>query len=352
MKMEVRPFECNDLHAGIGELLEAAFPRRPEYHDTEWYASLWRWLETHPLANETYRWVLTLDGAVAGSISALPLYYRISGRRVVAHTPGDFMVHPQHGFHALALMRTFFRSCQNCVSVDQFEATIKLEKWMGAVQVQNLTYAAKLLDAPRHAARHSSAAGRLPGHLLRASDNVLGASFGGGLSVEVLDGFDQSFDRFFEAVAAAAPCMPEKGASFLNWRYGPGSPHARATILGVRDGERLLGYAVLFTSQRGRDGYLLDLVTLPGRREVARALLVEALRCFRRDRAYIVRYRFLESPNSPRSRDLGRLGFFFRTSRRSTLLAAFADPELHKAASTPNHWSYSVGDGEGSYWVL
>ena len=92
----------------------------------------------------------------------------------------------------------------------------------------------------------------------------------------MLEGFDESFDELFEEIATLVPCLPEKDAAFLRWRYGPGSPRAPATVLGVRDTERRLGYTVLWISG-GQNGYLLDLTTLPGRRDVARALLRAAV---------------------------------------------------------------------------
>jgi hypothetical protein len=60
------------------------------------------------------------------------------------------------------------------------------------------------------------------------------------------------------------------------------------TILGVRAAETLLGYAVLKVTSVGDTGYVLDLVTHPGHHDVARALLRQAVRHFRRLYAYTV----------------------------------------------------------------
>jgi hypothetical protein len=141
----------------------------------------------------------------------------------------------------------------------------------------------------------------------------------------------------------------------LRWRYGTGSPQTPVTILGVRDGEGLLGYAVLgvtvVTPQGFRDAYVLDLTTLPGRRDVARALVRESVRFFRQAGVPLVRYRFLMSPTSPQSSDLLRLGFFYRNARRNMLLTKFADRGLHKTANDTANWSYNIGDGEATFWV-
>jgi hypothetical protein len=84
---------------------------------------------------------------------------------------------------------------------------------------------------------------------------------------------------------------------------------------------------------------------------VARALLPEVVRFFRRAGVPLVRYRFLESPTSPRSSDLLRMGFFPRKGRRNKLLFKFKDPGLHKTARDIDNWSYNIGDGEATFWV-
>jgi hypothetical protein len=401
-KVAVRPAEGADLPE-INKLRLLVYPHLPESRDVEWHASIWRWLGSHPAADEMHRWVLaTEEGEVVGHLAATPQYYRIDGRRVVAHTPADYQVLPQYGFHALLLMRKFFRTAQNCVACDMVPAVIGVETRLGAEVAGDLHYAAKLLNVsrlpvpqipapvrrflklkePTATARGYDALseaeplggqeehdvppmrpraplprpikGLLNGGLWGV-DEALGAAFGSKLEVEVLEGFDESFDELFEKVASAVPCLPEKDSAFLRWRYGPGSPQTPVTILGVRDGDSLLGYAVLGvtveTPQGYRDAYVLDLTTLPGRRDVARALLREAVRFFRREGVPIVRYRFLMSPTSPRSSDLLRLGFFYRNRRRNTLLTKFEDRGLHKTANDTANWSYSIGDGEATFWL-
>ena len=163
--------------------------------------------------------------------------------------------------------------------------------------------------------------------------------------------FDETFDELFESVAAGVPCVPEKDAAFLRWRYGPGSPQSGVTVLGVREGETLLGYAVLNATADGETGYVLDLTTRPGRRDVARTLLHGVVHYFRRLPVHSVRYRLVQSPSSPQLSDLRRLGFFLRSKKRSALLVKFTDSALHGIAKDIAHWSYSYGDAEGSFWI-
>jgi hypothetical protein len=399
MKVFIRPFDDPSLEEGVARLRVAAYPQFPETRDVEFYSSAYRWLRSHPLGNDMHRWVaVTGDDQVVGHLAAAPQYYRINGQRVAAHTPCDYMVNSRHGFQALSLMRTFFRVTSNCVACDMVPAVIEVESRLGAEVAGQLQYAVKLLNVsrlpapslpapvrrllrpeeqtsvvrgytnrpgtePRETEEQISAppvqprapipapVKKLLNGGLRMVDEALGSGFAGGLKAEVINEFDESFDDLFEKVAAAVDCVPEKNAEFLRWRYGPGSPQYPVTVLGVKGGETLLGYAVLMVASTGQDGYILDLTTLPERRDVARTLLRESVRHFRRAGAQIVRYRFCESANSPRSGDLRRLGFFYRRGRRNSLLVKFSDSSLHEAARDITRWSYAAGDGEASFWT-
>ena len=355
MKVVVRPLESTDLQRDLIKLRILARPHDPSAYDVDWQSRIWCWLESHPLADRMHRWVVDAAGEIVGHLAALPQYYRINGQRVVAHTPADYMVLPGYGFHAITLMRKFFRTCENCVTGDVKPAVISVETRLGAEEVGRLQHAAKLLNIAGVPAFPTS----VPQHItqllnwgLQAVDRVLMATILVDHSrVEVLERFDETFDELFESIAAAVPCVPEKDAAFLRWRYGPSSPQSGVTVLGVREGELLLGYAVLNSTADGNTGYVLDLATRPGRRDVARTLLHGMVHHFRRLCVHSVRYRLIQSPSSPQLSDLRRLGFFLLRKRRSSLLVKFTDSALHEIAKDIAHWSYSYGDSEGSFWI-
>ncbi len=330
-------------------------PQSPEAYDVGWQSSTWRWLDNHPLADRMHRWVLDAQGEIVGHLAALPQYYYINGQRIIAHTPAEYMVLPGYGFHAVTLMREFFRTCENCVTSDTASAVIGIETRLGAEEAGELQFGAKLWDLaalPGLATPVPIPLRRALNWGLRAADRALAATaLVDRLRVEVLEGFDKTFDKLFESVVAAVPCVPEKDAEALRWRYGPDSPLPPVTILGVRDGDVLLGYAVLKVTSDGNTGYVLDLTTRPGRHDVARALLRQASRHFGCLRVQSVRYRFAESCTSPRTKDLWRSGFFLGSRRRQVLLVRFTNTSLHETANDIVNWSYSYGDGEGSFWI-
>ena len=401
-KVTILPVDDPLLEHEVSKLRVASFPHFPEVKDFEYYTHVYhRWWGSSPLAHEVRRWAaVTGEGEVVGHLSALPQFYRINGERLVAHTPADYMVDPRYGFQALSLMRTFFRACPNCVACDTAPAVIGIEQRLGAEVAGQLGNALKLLDVSRLPtppvpaplgrffappkqqlasaqgipAQESSGwvetpqnpGGRTPevrprlplpapvkGLLnggLRAADTVLSLGFGNDLEVKEMGNFDASFDELFERIAAGVPCVVEKDAAFLRWRYGPGSPQRPVAVLGVKGGETLLGYAVLMVTS-SVDGYVLDLTTIPGRKDVARALLRGSVLRLRRAGAHVIRYRYQGSPTSAHPRDLQRLGFFHREGRRNTLLTRFSDPDLHETARHVAHWSYTIGDGEASFWT-
>ena len=246
-----------------------ARPHDPNAYDLDWQSRVWRWLESHPLADRMHRWVVDAEGELVGHLAALPQYYRINGQRVVAHTPAEYMVLPGYGFHAITLMRQFFRTCENCVTGDVMPAVISVEKRLGAEESGSLQHAAKLLNmagVPAYPTSIPVPVTKLCNWGLQAVDSALMATLPvDHLRVEVLEGFDNTFDELFESVAAAVPCVPEKDAAFLRWRYGPSSPQSGVTVLGTKEGDTLLGFAVLNSTADGDTGYVLDLTTRPGR---------------------------------------------------------------------------------------
>ncbi|MFO7272356.1 GNAT family N-acetyltransferase [Sphaerobacter thermophilus] len=343
----VREFEPADLD-GVKELRARAFwHATPERLERD--ASIWRWLETHPLAAEhLHRWVLVDGDRIVGFLGAIPQYYRIAGRRVVAHAPGEYMVDSNYGFHAVLLMRAFFRTVENCVTCDWHPEVLRVQGWLGATDVVDLEAFTKPLTTAKLPVSLPRPVGAVVNLGLRVVDSIL-TTGRDRFEIKVLDDFDDRFDRFFEAVSSQVPCIPEKDVAFLRWRYGESSPHTASAILAALDGDDLLGYAVLRVTPTDRAGLMPDVTVLPGRHDVARELVRAAARYFRRAGATVIWYRFLASPVGPRPSDVRRLGFIPR-KRRPRLQVKFADPELHQMAVNAANWAFSYGDEEVGFW--
>jgi len=362
----LRPYEDRDL-PGTLELRPRVYPGWKDAGDAAWHMAVYEWLGHNPVGAPMHRWVLDDAGAIVGHLAAVPLAYRIGGARVIAHTPTDYMALPGYGFHAVALMRNFFQAVESYAACNVAGEVSQIEGLFGPVRVAGLQQAVKVLDLgryPRLASPLLRPLASVAALGIRALDTVRARAAGGRVEVGEEDpttAFDSSFDQLFEVAAGAARCIPEKTSTFLRWRYGSGTPRPVRLLTARSPDGSLLGYAVLRTTASA-EGFVLDLMTAPARRDVARALLVDAVRRFWRDRAFVVRYRFLPSAVSPARSDLVRLGFRFpggargvlpgaRPERQLELSVKLADPASQAAAVAPEHWSYNLGDGEASFWV-
>lgn len=322
------------------------------------FRARWKWSQEENLfPGETRRWVLLAGGAVAGFLGAVPLLYRVNGREVVAHTPCDYMVHPDHRFHGIKLMRQCFKECESCVSTDDIEATIKVTTWLGAAQAGRMVRYARVVDA--RAMRRGRLAG-MPGPLwkpatlgLRAYQALRLSNPGGKYDVQPAQGFDSRFDRFDKRVGASAPASLVRDSRFLNWRYRGASPHAKSEIATVSrpDGE-LAGYVVYYMSPGpAHYGYIMDLqADGDDAPQVAGRLLTYAAGRLRKAGAWVIQHHQPLTPHTLPDATLRSFGFVPRG--RHELLVRLGDADMQSAASKSENWQYVYGDSEASHSVI
>ncbi len=300
-------------------------------------------------------WGLVDGDAVVGLLTTVPMRYWIGGAEIVAHTPADYMVHPQYRFHGIKLMREFFRACENCVTCDDMRATIKVAEWLGAKRVGTLVRYVKLLDG--RALRSRSVWAKVPSPLwspvtwaLRLVDVVRTRGLTSDVTVEALNSFDERFARFSHDLAQRVPAMPARDLQFFEWRYGDRSPHAAREIGAVTDHtNELVGYVIFHLSGGpSRTGYILDLQALPqANKGITMALLDYALRSLRRRGAWKVQYHNLSSPFGLADEVLRSCGFTPRGAHQ--FMVNFRDQGLAAVAERQLNWNYSYGDSEASH---
>lgn len=110
--------------------------------------------------------------------------------------------------------------------------------------------------------------------------NLRGARAGDetdGTLITSVPAFDERIDAFWEEASRPFQFAGVRDHAYLSWRYDRRA--GAFTILQAERDGRVLGYAVL-RAMRAR-GNIADLLALPGERNVARALVREALRRFR-----------------------------------------------------------------------
>src|SRR3546814_384679 len=105
--------------------------------------------------------------------------------------------------------------------------------------------------------------------------------------VRSLDRFDERIDTFCIEAATAFDLIQARDQGYLNWRYADDRAGQFTIRIAEDAGGRLLGYLVLRTGRATTD--LADLLALPGRTDVAQALVRDAVGLSRATGASAVR---------------------------------------------------------------
>jgi GNAT superfamily N-acetyltransferase len=350
---KVRPFEKSHLPDVIG-LYEEVFGKSGARD----FAKRWRWSqEENGFPAETMRWSL-LDGArLVGFLATVPQRFRVAGREVLVHSSCDFMVHPDYRFHGIALMREYFRVCDNCVSLDDMPATIAVLKMMKAVPIDNATRYVRVLDG-RVAKERLPRFGRVPELAFLPVTWALAAYDAGRAyrlpRVHETREFDVRFDRFFSATQNPRSISLVRDSTYLAWRYGPLSPHSSRTIGIVTDAQgELEGYVVSATSPSAtaRSGYIFELHVRPGLPATTlTALLTFACRRIRSEGGRLARLHWIRGLTGAPESALDA-NHFRKRPHQHVLLVKFRDPALQTAAAEASRWDYGFGDAEASHSV-
>jgi GNAT superfamily N-acetyltransferase len=229
-----------------------------------------RWkLRSHP---EAVRWhvVAEAGGEVVGSRLFWLLRVRAGDRELVARQGVDIAVHPDYqGRGVLTAMRNFARE----ESASAFDVELHLgstRSHPALVRLRAHEVEPRLLGNP--VAVFGARLERLPTDHAPA---LLEQPF----SIRETSRFDERIDAFAEEACRPFDVALVRDRAYLNWRYcdAPGRPYR------VRLAEQegcLLGYAVLRVS--GERAYIADLLALPDRAELVRALVADAIMQARR----------------------------------------------------------------------
>lgn len=113
------------------------------------------------------------------------------------------------------------------------------------------------------------------------------------LNILKIDRFDQRMDEFWERVSKRYEFIVERSRKYLNWRYC--DPRGgEFDIRQAEDGDgHILGYCVLRINRYIQDypiGYIVDLLTLSDRPEIADSLVSDAVCYFDDENVNIVNY--------------------------------------------------------------
>lgn len=227
-----------------------------------WYE--WAYVQ-NPCANGL-SWLLRADGAVVGTAGTVPRRFKVGSRIVVAARAGGLGVDQAHRFLGPALMLQKAMLAETRQGrLDMIYSSLPphllgLMDRLSYERIGPLTRYVRVLRVEPYVKRvlgtgalGSVAAGTL-GALVAAATDL---QWRPGV-VDELASFDDRFDDLWRRALPEYGVTSERTSRFLNWRFlgtPVGHPYVILGVTAPADG-RLLGYAVLFTSDDA--AYLVD----------------------------------------------------------------------------------------------
>jgi len=286
-----RAYAPGDEGAIVG-LLELVFGGWPHFDLPCSALDHWRWKfldnpVTPPLIS-----VVERAGEVVACTHKIPVRVWLDGKSVLGHVGGDLAVHPGHrGRDVSNIVLAHNRELARAHTISWFVSLTPLIQRQYArrrlpcpvvafVRIRDID--AQLAAMPMPRARLM----RLGFKAARALNGVRSALRGrptaGELAVAAVGSFDEGVDAVCAEAARKCGLMTERSPEFLAWRYA--DPRAGGFSLRVvKEGERVIGYTVLKINRHRPEypvGFVVDLLTLPGRLDAADALLADAAAYF------------------------------------------------------------------------
>jgi GNAT superfamily N-acetyltransferase len=280
------------------ELMLRAFHRWPAFPIDVPAVEHLRWKLQSDLIARRHQWISEIDGRIVAMLPAIVRRVRVRGRDCLAREGVDAAVDPRYQGQRLfgSLVEHVERSAREAELDLGCGYTTNPRVWQqrrrkgrtplaNPIQVLEKPYEARAIVARRR----EKYGGRLPAplaalqiELARAVNRLLHPPYVRrarcGWSVNTLERFDERIGGFFDEAARPFDFIAVRSTGYLNWRYC--DPAAgRFTIRAAEQEGKLLGYLVFKVAEG--EGYIADLLALPGRSDVVRSLLEDGLRHFR-----------------------------------------------------------------------
>jgi GNAT superfamily N-acetyltransferase len=167
-----------------------------------------------------------------------------------------------------------------------------------------------------------------------------------GFEIKLVSRFDEKIQPFWEKIQNDYDFILEKSVEHLNWRYCDPRGGSYKVFTAEEDGE-LLGYIVICVTWRYTEhpvGYIMELLVLTGRDDVAEALVRHAEKYFR-DKEVNAIY-FTVVSRHPYEKLLGKYGFIDSRRRPLIYYRVYKDIESLEEFknSSPERLHYQFGE--------
>ncbi len=319
----------------------------------------------HWTPGTTIGWVIeSPDGRILGTFVSIPVAYQLGGRRLIAGVGNSYAVLPEGRKRSLQIVTEFCDQSHVDLLLSSTPAAMVaelLQKLFGALRAPYPAHTGVLswitdyrgfagAMLRRKGVRVASGLGHFAGPVLWASDTLRrrGQSGRSQLEVQRLDEFDERFDTFWSRLRQRAErLLAVRDRATLAWHFSAAYTPGRE-ILGLHQGDELVGYAVLIRMDQEAIGLkrlrVCDLQTPEDNPAHVESLMSSALKAARRSGIHMVE---IMGHDGFKRRVIDRLNPHRREGGMQCLYWA-KDPELAAPLLLPETWALSPYDGDNS----
>jgi hypothetical protein len=307
------------------QLLSRAFHRWPAFELSVPPLEHLRWkARSDPMAPR-HQWVTEVDGRIVAMVLRVIRRVRVKGEDHVLRDSVDAAVDPR--FQEEGIYGAMLDHARDSPQASEFDlawvysTNPRTRRRRTERERRELTNPIQVLEKPYSARaivarRRERYAGRLPVHLavlrikLATAINWLRhrpyrRRAKRSWSIDTLERFDDRIDECFAQAAEPFDFLAVRSRDYMNWRYC--DPAAgRFTIRAAEQEGKILGYLVFKVGEGG--GYIVDLLAPPGRIDVVRSLVEDALHLLRQSAVELVTCWMIS--RHPYNGILRRYGFF------------------------------------------
>ena len=348
-EVQIKQFELSELEAVLS-FLRVAYANEPRKSDPAFWK--WHYLENpHISPDNIPLWIVKSGDRVVGQMATIPGTLKVGNEEKRALWIIDFIILPEHRGQGLgkrlvqAARDTYCETLMELGHNEQSGAVFRSLDWVPLGDIHRYHQ----LLFPGNAAKEIS---RLAP--IRYLVNLVYAPFrpgstslasAGGDALREVTQFDSSFDELWRQASVQWPCAILRSSRFLEWLFIK-QPGKKFDVLGYYEGNRLLGYVVLFFRRSERSSApakatISDLCySAKNSQTVIKALLKGALRLAIERRAGGLVIDILDSSVE---QELSKLGFWRIKASPKFMIYSPTHQEL---MYQPQNWFLTRADAD------
>ena len=263
----------------------------------------WNWMHKNNPTNPIKIWVAEDDGKIIGHYAVMPVSMKIDSELQIGTLSLNTAVHPDYqgqGIFPTLARQTYNESAKEGILITYgypnertYPIFIKKLDWF---KIPSLPMLFMPLDLKRLLVRKIH--NRYVVEVLKGFGLLFLKIFfrekrhdtSEKIDVVKVSSFDDRFDEFWNEASKGYKIITVRDKTYLTWRYLDNPNYNYRTYLAEKEG-KILGYIVLkltVMDKYSKSAMIVDLLTLPDRKDVTYSLISKAIEYFREEGADVV----------------------------------------------------------------